>query len=126
VKVQSEKVAVMGFCMGGALTILATVHVGELDATVCWYGIPPDNAADTRTIKIPVQCHFAQEDSYFPPAQADALRARFREGNVPHEIFSYGAKHAFGNETGENHNPEAAKLAWERTLEFLRKHLAHT
>ncbi|HEX9831363.1 MAG TPA: dienelactone hydrolase family protein [Thermodesulfobacteriota bacterium] len=122
-KGSSPKVAVIGFCMGGALSILAAVHVKEAAAVVCWYGVPPEEAADTRTIKVPLQGHFAMEDDFFPPAQVDALEARLKEGNVKYEFYRYQAKHAFGNETIENHDPEATKLAWQRTLDFLAKNI---
>src|SRR5215210_5522985 len=49
-KENSPKVAVLGFCMGGALTILSAVHIREADAAVCWYGVPPEDAVDTRAI----------------------------------------------------------------------------
>ncbi len=119
----SQKVAVLGYCMGGSLTILAAVHVKETDAAVCWYGVPPEAAADTRTISIPFQGHFAQQDEIFTPAQVDALEARLKEGRVNYEIHRYQAKHGFGNETGESYNPEANKLAWQRTTDFLAKHI---
>ena len=122
-KENSPKVAVLGFCMGGALSILTAVHVKETNAVVCWYGIPPEEAADPSTIKIPLQGHFAQEDEFFPPTQVDALEARLKKGNVTYEIYRYQAKHAFGNETGDNHDPEATKLAWQRTVDFLAKHI---
>ena len=122
-KQSSPKVAVIGFCMGGALSILAAVHVKEADAVVCWYGVPPEEAADVRTISVPLQGHFALEDDFFPPSQVDALEARLKEGNVNYEFYRYQAKHAFGNETIDNHNPEATKLAWQRTLDFLARHI---
>ena len=122
-KENSSKVAVLGFCMGGALSILTAVHVKEANAVVCWYGIPPEEAADPSTIKIPLQGHFAQEDEFFPPTQVDALEARLKKGNATYEIYRYQAKHAFGNETGDNHDPEATKLAWQRTVDFLAKHI---
>lgn len=119
----SPKVGVMGFCMGGALSILAAVHVREADVVVCWYGVPPASAADVRTIKAPLQGHFALEDEFFPPAHVDELEKRLREGHVKYEFYRYKAKHAFGNETSANYNPEAAQLAWQRTLDFLARHL---
>jgi carboxymethylenebutenolidase len=122
-KENTLKVALLGFCMGGALSILAAVHVKEVDAVVCWYGIPPQEAADPSTIKIPLQGHFAQEDEHFTPAQVDVLESRLKEGNVPYEIHRYQADHAFGNETGDRHDPEAANLAWQRTFDFLAKHI---
>jgi carboxymethylenebutenolidase len=122
-KENSPQVAVLGFCMGGSLSILTAVHVKEANAVVCWYGIPPEEAADPSTIKIPLQGHFAQEDEFFPPTQVDALEASLKKGNVTYEIYRYQAKHAFGNETGDNHDPEATKLAWQRTVDFLAKHI---
>jgi carboxymethylenebutenolidase len=97
--------------------------VKESDAAVCWYGVPPEEAGDTRTIKIPIQGHFALEDEHFTPAQVDALELRLKEGKVNYTFYRYQAQHAFGNETGERHDPEATKLAWQRSLDFLEKHI---
>jgi carboxymethylenebutenolidase len=90
--------SVMGYCMGDALTVLAAVHVPEVDVAVCWYGVPPAEAADTRTTAIPFQGHFAQQDTFFPPEQVDGLEARPQEGDVDYEFYRYSAQHAFGNE----------------------------
>ena len=117
------KVGVIGFCMGGVLSILTAALVEEADAAVPWYGIPPEGVIDPGSIKIPVQGHFADRDEHFTPAQADALESAFKAGNVNYEIYRYDANHAFGNETSENHDPASAKLAWERSLAFLEKHL---
>lgn len=119
----SAKVGVIGFCMGGVLTILAAALVKEADAAVPWYGIPPEGAVDPGTITIPVQGHFADRDEHFPPAQVDALESAFKRGNVSYEIYRYDANHAFGNESGANYDPECAKLAWERSLAFLKTHI---
>jgi carboxymethylenebutenolidase len=122
-KQSSPKVAALGFCMGGVLAILAAMFVTEVDAAIPWYGIPPEEAGDPRTIKIPLQGHFALEDAHFPPSQVDVLESKLKEGNSTHEIYRYQANHGFGNETGENYDPEAKELAWKRTLEFLGKYL---
>jgi carboxymethylenebutenolidase len=118
-----SKVGIIGFCMGGVLSILTAALVEEADAAVPWYGIPPEGVIDPGTIKIPVQGHFADLDEHFTPAQTDALEAAFKAGGVNYEIYRYNANHAFGNETGENHDPDSAKLAWQRSLAFLEKHL---
>lgn len=120
----SAKVATMGFCMGGALTILAAMYVPETDAVSSWYGVPPPEAGDPSKIRIPVQGHFALQDEYFTPATVDVLEAKLKEGKVSHEFYRYDANHAFGNETVANHNAAAAKLAWDRTLAFLKKQIA--
>ena len=117
------KVGVIGFCMGGVLSILTAALVEEADAAVPWYGIPPEGVIDPGAITIPIQGHFADLDEHFPPAQTDALEAALKAGGVNYEIYRYNANHAFGNETGENHDPESARFAWERSLAFLGKHL---
>jgi carboxymethylenebutenolidase len=122
-KQSSPKVGVVGFCMGGALTILSAVFVKELNAASSWYGFPPEEAADVTTISIPLQLHFAEKDAAFSPEKARALEKKLREAKVNFESYWYDAQHAFGNETIGNYNAEAAKLAWQRTVDFFAKHL---
>ncbi|MBL9105866.1 MAG: dienelactone hydrolase family protein [Myxococcales bacterium] len=118
------KVAVMGFCMGGALTIAAAAHIPTLAAAVCFYGVPPAAIADPTTIRVPLQCHFAEQDDWCTPAVVADLEAKLRAGDVPFELHRYDAQHAFLNESRpEVHDPAAAALAWQRTLEFLGRHL---
>jgi len=120
----SPDVAVMGFCMGGVLTMLAAMKVAEVDVAVSWYGVPPESAGDPGDIDIPVQGHFGLNDSFFPPTSVDQLEAKLKEDEVNYEFYRYeGAGHAFGNETGDNYDPEAKAVAWARSLEFLDKHL---
>jgi carboxymethylenebutenolidase len=122
-KQSSPKVGVVGFCMGGALTIVAAMYVKEVDAASSWYGFPPEQAGDVRKISIPLQLHLAEKDASFSPENARALEAKLKEGKVNFESYWYDAAHAFGNETGPNYNAAHAKLAWDRTLEFFAKHL---
>jgi carboxymethylenebutenolidase len=122
-KQTSAKVGVVGFCMGGALTVLAAMYVPEADACSSWYGFPPEEAGDVRNIEKALQLHFAEQDGFFTPEAAKGLEAKLREGNVPFESHWYNANHAFFNQTGQNYNAEAANLAWERTTGFFAKHL---
>lgn len=122
-KQTSGKIGVVGFCMGGALTVLAAMYVKEADACSSWYGFPPDQAGDVKKITTPLQLHLAEDDAAFAPDNARALEAKLREGKVPFESHWYKAGHAFGNETGQNYDTECAKLAWERTTTFFAKHL---
>jgi len=118
------RVAVMGFCMGGALTLIAAAS-NEPDAAVCFYGIPPADAADLGSIRVPLQAHFASEDDWCTPEAVDALQAQLDAGGVPYELHRYpGLQHAFFNEQRpEVHDPDAAELAWDRTITFLRTRL---
>ena len=126
----SSKVGVTGFCMGGALTLLAAVNVPEADACVVWYGYPPLEYVDASKIKVPLMGHWATDDGAFPIAKVDELEKMLRGAKVSFEFFRYNAKHAFANETADSKNlpmikydPVAAKVAWGRTMGFLGKHL---
>jgi carboxymethylenebutenolidase len=122
-KQSSAKVGVVGFCMGGALTVLAALYVKEANACSSWYGFPPEQAGDVKTITVPLQLHLAEKDASFSPDGARALEAKLKEGKVPFESYWYDAGHAFGNETGATYNAQCARLAWDRTTEFFAKHL---
>ena len=126
----SAKVGVTGFCMGGALTLLAAVNVPETDAAVVWYGFPPLEYVDATRIKAPLMGHWGTEDTAFPIGKVDELEKKLRDAKVAFEFHRYQAKHAFANETADaknlpflKHDAAAAALAWRRTMEFFAKHL---
>lgn len=122
-KASSSKVAVMGFCMGGALTIAALVHIPELAAGVCFYGIPPKEFADPSKIAQPFQGHFANQDDWCTPAAVDALEAAMKAAGRSPEIYRYDAAHAFFNERSAAYNLAAADQAWQRMMRFLERRL---
>ena len=126
----SSKAGVTGFCMGGALTLLAAVNIAESDANVVWYGCPPLDYVDASRIKAPLMGHWATEDTVFPIAKVDELEEKLRGARVNFEFHRYNARHAFANETADSknlpflkHDSAAAELAWRRTMDFLAKHL---
>ncbi len=126
----STKVGVTGFCMGGALTLLAAANVPEADAFVAWYGYPPLEYLDASKIRAPLLAHWATLDTAFPLDNVPKLEAKLREAHVAFEFHRYEAKHAFANETADSKKLEflkydraAADLAWRRTMDFLAKHL---
>ena len=116
------KVGVVGFCMGGALSILSAIQT-EADCASSWYGIPPEEAGDVSQIHMPVQGHFALQDSFFTPAMADAVEEKLIAAGLSHEFYRYDAGHAFGNETGSAYDPESTRTAWIRTLDFFSRYL---
>ena len=117
-------VAVMGFCMGGALTIIAGVKISDLDAAVCFYGIPPVEAADPTQTTAPLQCHFASQDDWCTPEAVNAFETTLKDASVKHELFRYEAQHGFFNEQrADDHDADASTLAWERMIGFLNTHL---
>lgn len=126
----SKKAGVTGFCMGGALTLLAAVNAPEADAAVAWYGFPPLEYVDASKIKAPLMGHWATQDQFFPIGKVDELEKKLRAANVKFEFHRYDAKHAFANETADSkglpplkHDPKAAEQAWKRTLDFFAMNL---
>lgn len=119
------RVATMGYCMGGALSIAAAVHIPGLTAAVCFYGIPPQDFADPALIDIPFQGHFANRDDWCTPAAVNELEVSMRErGQLP-EIYRYDAAHAFCNEKRpEVYDAVCAGVAWDRMQDFLERHLS--
>ena len=130
-KAQSRKVGVTGFCMGGALTLLAMCMAPEVDAGVVWYGCPPLEYIDATKIKVPLQAHWATQDQFFPIATIDQLQDKLHAANVSHEFYRYLAHHAFANETavGPHRIPETqydpvwSQQAWDRTFRFFGRWL---
>jgi carboxymethylenebutenolidase len=112
------KVAVTGYCMGGALTLATAVNVRGLAAAVPYYGLPGD--LDWSKIDAPVQAHFAKTDDWATVAGAEKVKAGVK---VPMQLHVYDAQHAFCNDQRpEVYNAEAASQAWDRTVEFVRAH----
>ena len=128
-KSSSPKAGVTGFCMGGALTLLAAVHVPESDANVTWYGFPPLEYIDASKITAPLQGHWAIDDKFFAIQQVDALEEKLKAAGVKYEFHRYQAQHAFANETAINmpipvqYDRTEAEVAWSRTMEFLKQNL---
>uniref|UniRef100_A0A0B7AM63 Dienelactone hydrolase domain-containing protein n=1 Tax=Arion vulgaris TaxID=1028688 RepID=A0A0B7AM63_9EUPU len=122
-----KKVGVTGFCMGGALSMAAAALVSEIDAVAPFYGIPGEALCDVTTIKVPLQCHFAEKDETFgfaSPAEWKPLKTKL-EGSVKQlEFYIYDAGHAFNNKTGPNYNEELSKLAFSRMFDFFQKNLS--
>jgi carboxymethylenebutenolidase len=116
----SPKVAMTGFCMGGAVTMLAATAPG-LSGVAPFYGLPPDEYLDVSKIKVPVQGHFSNTDDFVTPARADAFEAALKKAGVKNEIYRYDADHAFMNEQRAVHDRAAAELAWKRLLKFFKE-----
>lgn len=128
----SGRVAVTGFCMGGALTWLSMASAPEIDAGVVWYGYPPLEYVDASKIRQPVMAHWATQDQAFALSGVDALEQKLREAEVQYEGHRYLAHHAFANEdaVGPRRIPITqydaywAGRAWDRSLRFLGQHVA--
>ena len=136
----AKKVGIVGFCMGGALTLIAAAN-GNVDACAPFYGIPGEDACDVTKITVPVQGHFGAKDNlagFSDPEAANKLKEKLT--GADQEIFFYdGVGHAFMNKSPQPYDNFEARekvegfppldeatvdLAWSRLETFFRKHLS--
>ncbi len=118
------RVGVLGFCMGGSYALATAAHNPEVKAVVAFYGIPSAALADVSRISAKVLGHYASRDRSVSPERVDALERTLRAAGVQATLYRYEADHAFANEQRPAvYAPEAAQLAWQRTLAFLHAEL---
>jgi carboxymethylenebutenolidase len=117
------KFGCIGFCWGGAMANNLAVNVPTLLAAVPYYGRQPE-IADVPKIKASMQLHYAGLDERINAGIAPYEEA-LKSAHIPYELYVYeGAQHAFNNDTAPTrYNEAAAKLAWSRTIKFLREKL---
>ena len=117
------KVGVVGFCWGGRMANQVAVNSPDLTAAVPYYGSQPA-VEDVPKIKAALLLHYAGLDERIN-AGIPAFEAALKAAAVNYQIYMYaGAKHAFNNDTSaERYDPEAAQLAWQRTIAFLKEKL---
>jgi carboxymethylenebutenolidase len=118
------KVGAVGFCWGGGVVGRLAVAEPTLDAGVVYYGSQPP-AEDVAKIEAPLLLNYAGNDDRIN-AGIPAFEEALKQGGKDYTLHVYeGAQHAFLNDTNEaRYNKEAADLAWGRTLDFFKKHLA--
>jgi carboxymethylenebutenolidase len=118
----SGKMGAVGFCFGGSTVNKLAVRLPDLAAAVPFYGGQP-SAEDTAKIKAPLLIHYGSLDTRINagwPAWEEALKAN----HITYTAYIYeGANHGFHNDTTPRYDETAAKLAWQRTLEFFNKYL---
>ena len=123
-KLSTGKVGAVGFCFGGGIVYQLAVQIPDvLDAGVPFYGRQPD-VSDVPKIADPLLVHNAEMDERIL-AGAPAFEAAMNEHNKTFTSYVYeGANHGFHNDTTPRYDEAAAKLAWKRTVEFFKEHLA--
>jgi len=117
------KLGVVGFCYGGGIANYLATQLPELRAAVPFYGAQP-KAADVANIKAQLLIHDAGNDERIRagwPAYEQALK----DNKVTYAYYVYpGVEHGFNNDTTPRYDAAAAKLAWQRTVDFLRARLS--
>ncbi|HVL38450.1 MAG TPA: dienelactone hydrolase family protein [Fimbriimonadaceae bacterium] len=123
---RGDKVGVVGFCMGGQLSLFAAAsNPDQIGACVDYYGIHPNVHPPFENLSAPVLGFFAEFDEYASPAAVRELDAHLTNVGKPHEFHTYpGTHHAFFNDDRpEVYNRQAAEDSWNKMIAFFREHL---
>ena len=121
--VDDNRVASMGWCFGGAMSLQLALNE-PLAATVIYYGSLETNATKLAVIKWPVLGIFGEKDTSIPVESVRKFEAALNELGIENEIYVYpNVGHAFANPSGMNYAPNETKDAWKKTVDFLNKHL---
>jgi carboxymethylenebutenolidase len=116
------RVGVVGFCYGGLIANMLATRVDDLGAAVPFYGRQPA-AADVPKIKAPLLIHYAENDQGVNAGWPE-YEAALKANNIKYTAYTYpGTQHGFNNDTTPRYNEAAAKLAWQRTVDFFRQNL---
>jgi carboxymethylenebutenolidase len=128
-EVQSRHIGVVGFCMGGMLSLVIAAQAGKkVGAVVPYYGAPlGENAPDWSGLTAPVRGHFASDDSFFPAPAIRDLEEELRDMGKDVEFDIHpGTGHAFANEENAmgTHDADATAACWRKTVGFLKDRLS--
>jgi len=113
-------VGIVGFCMGGTVAFLAACRLNGLSAAVCYYGGQIAKNADEKP-KVPTLMHFGDQDASIPMSDVETVKKK-RGGDCEIHVYP-GAAHGFHCDERGSFHEASAKLAWQRTMEFLKKHM---
>ena len=119
------KAGVIGFCMGGALSLYAASKNPQVGACVVFYGIHPNVKPDLPSLQAPVLGIYAERDQNVPPESVRELERQLKELGKSVEIHIYpDTDHAFFNDQRPDvYNPKAAEDAWRRVIQFFARYL---
>jgi len=116
------KVGAVGFCYGGGIVNFLATRLPDLGAAVPFYGNQPP-AEDVARIKAPLLIHYAENDERIN-AGWPKYEAALKAAGIRSEAYIYaGVQHGFNNDTTPRFDQAAAKLAWQRTVDFFKQHL---
>jgi carboxymethylenebutenolidase len=118
-----EKIGINGYCMGGTFALRAACEIATLAAAAPFYGDIPEEAILSK-LKVPTLFIAGARDNWITPEKVSELKEAAHKYNLPVEVVSYDADHAFFNDTRpEVYNPEAAADAWQRVLKLFGERL---
>jgi carboxymethylenebutenolidase len=117
--VKGQKVSVIGFSMGAAWAIIAAAYdPAHIASVALFYGA---GDADFSKVQAPIIGHFSDVDEWEPYDGIQSLEGRMKDAGLDVSFYTYpGLAHWFVEEDRPEFNSEAAALAWDRTLQFLK------
>src|SRR5213593_596163 len=120
---QIDQFAITGYCMGGTFALRAACEFSELKAAAPFYGDIPEEEI-LKNLRVPTLFFAGKRDAWINQEKVNGLKEVAAKYNLPVEVVSYDADHAFFNDTRpEVYNAEAARDAWRRVQEHFRKYL---
>jgi carboxymethylenebutenolidase len=120
---QVKRFAITGYCMGGTFALRAACEIPELKAAAPFYGDIPEESVLAK-LRAPTLFIAGKRDAWINPEKVNTLKEVAAKYNLPVEVVSYDADHAFFNDTRPQvYNAQAAADAWRRVLEHFRKYL---
>jgi len=119
-----KRFAINGFCMGGTFALRAACEIPELKAAAPFYGdVPAEDVL--KNLKVPTLFIAGKRDAWINPEKVNGLKEIVKQYNLPVELISYDADHAFFNDTRPQvYDAEAAKDAWRRVLDHFQVNLS--
>ena len=121
--VNKEKIASMGWCFGGGMSLQLALNE-KLASTIIYYGNLETNASKLSVINWPVLGIFGDKDTSIPVESVKKFEAALNQVRIENEIHIYkGVGHAFANPSGMNYAPKETKDAWKKIIEFLDRNL---
>jgi carboxymethylenebutenolidase len=119
-----QKIGISGYCMGGTFALRAACEISELAAAAPFYGDIPEQDV-LKKLKVPTLFIAGKRDAWINPEKVNGLIEVARKYDLPVEVVTYDADHAFFNNTRPQvYDPGAAADAWKRVLDLFRKHLS--
>lgn len=123
---QIDQFVITGYCMGGTFALRAACEFSELKAAAPFYGDIPEEEI-LKNLRVPTLFFAGKRDAWINQEKVNGLKEVAAKYNLPVEVVSYDADHAFFNDTRpEVYNAEAARDAWRRVQEHFRKYLKGT
>ena len=116
------KLATIGWCFGGGWALNASL-AAPVDATIVYYGRVNKTAGELSSLKGPVLGHFATQDEWINEKMVSGFESAMDAAGKSYTSYWYDAQHAFANPTSARYDAGDAALAWQRTLDFLKRHL---